>query len=108
MSPKNNEKRILFYDTDKRHADLKIRLQYDGLKQTEFFRCLISGYLEQDSRIIEYINDYKEQNSVQSKDKIKKSEQLLRKGREMEDKFGLREKDIESIFDLLEQEHPEL
>tara|TARA_E500000331_G_C16912727_1_gene564185 strand:+ start:292 stop:618 length:327 start_codon:yes stop_codon:yes gene_type:complete len=108
MSGKGNEKRILFYDTDKRHADLKVRLQYDELKQAQFFRCMITGYLEKDPRIIEYINDYKEQNSVQSKSKLKKSEQLMRKGREMEDKFGLREKDIENIFDLLEQEHPEL
>ena len=25
-------KKITFYDSDKRHADLRIRLQYDGMK----------------------------------------------------------------------------
>ena len=32
-----NIKRIIFEDTDKRHADLKIRLHYDEIKQGEFF-----------------------------------------------------------------------
>ena len=34
-------KKIIFEDTDKRHADLKIRLHYDGLTQGVFFRMLV-------------------------------------------------------------------
>jgi len=61
--PKYGEdyKKVMFYDSDKRHADLKLRLQYDGLKQNEFFRAV-----------------------------------------------ALKENEIESIFDLLEEEHPDL
>ena len=44
------EKKIVFNDTDKRHADLKIRLQHDDLSQSEFFRAMITGYIEKDSR----------------------------------------------------------
>ena len=39
------EKKIVFNDTDKRHADLKIRLQHDDLRQAEFFRAMITGYI---------------------------------------------------------------
>ena len=49
-------KKILFYDTDKRHADLKIKLQYDGLGQSEFFRALVTGYLEEDPSIMDYVS----------------------------------------------------
>ena len=34
------EKQVCFEDFDKNHADLKIRLHYDGLRQNEFFRLI--------------------------------------------------------------------
>ena len=46
------KKKILFDDTDIRHAQLKIRLQHDSLSQAQFFRALISGYLSKDKFII--------------------------------------------------------
>ena len=56
-----NEKKILFYDTDKRHAELKIKLEYDGMRQSEFFRALVTGYLEEDEDIISFLTSYKEE-----------------------------------------------
>ena len=41
-------KKIMFYDTAKRRTDLNIKLKYDNIKQSEFFRIMISGYLESD------------------------------------------------------------
>ena len=102
------EKKIVFTDTDKRHADLKVRLQHDDLSQSDFFRAMLSGYIEKDSRIISFLCDWREQNRTYSKKKRKKSERLLDKGEEIKSKFGLEEDEIESIFDLLEQEHPDL
>ena len=55
-----DEKRIVFADTDKRHADLKIRLRYDGITQVQFFQAIITGYLDKDPRIIEFIRSVKE------------------------------------------------
>ena len=52
-------KKIIFEDTDKRHADLKIRLHYDQLKQGEFFRLMLTGYIEKDERVMSYIEEYK-------------------------------------------------
>ena len=40
-----NEKRFSFMDTDKRNAELLIRLKHDGLTKTKFFRALLTGYL---------------------------------------------------------------
>tara|TARA_R100000388_G_C7115886_1_gene98735 strand:+ start:36 stop:368 length:333 start_codon:yes stop_codon:yes gene_type:complete len=102
------EKKIVFNDTDKRHADLKIRLQHDDLSQSEFFRAMITGYIEKDSRIVDYLYEWRELNKGYSKSKRAKSERLLKKGEQVKSKFGLDKSEIESIFDLLEEEHPDL
>ena len=57
----------MFDDTDIRHAKLKIRLQHDSLTQAEFFRAMVTGYIEKDATIVKYIDQYKETNQKQSK-----------------------------------------
>ena len=66
MSYGDKGKRIVFYETDKRHAELKIKLHYDGLKQGQFFRTLIEGYLSDNEDILNFISEQKEKNSIQS------------------------------------------
>jgi len=101
-------KKIVFYDSDKRHADLKIRLHYDGLTQSAFFRGLVSGYLAQDEDLMSYIDTLKEQTKVQSASKKNKIKSLSQAREETIDKFALKDSEIESIFDILEEEGPEL
>jgi hypothetical protein len=95
-------------DTDKRSADLMIRLKHDGLTKTKFFRELLTGYLEKDSAIIDFVERLKEDKGVQSKEQTKIVKDLGEKGRDSKKKFGLKEEEIENIFDLLEKEHPDL
>ena len=66
---KNKEKKVTFLDTDVRHAQLRLRLQHDGITQSDFFRALVTGYLENDSRIIRYLANYKEKHGIQNKKK---------------------------------------
>ena len=101
-------KKIIFYDTDKRHADLKIRLHYDGLTQSAFFRAVVTGYINQDENILKFIDFYKEQSSTQSKSKRDKIKSTNKAKQKTADKFALGEKEIESIFDMLEAECPEI
>ena len=108
MSYGANSKKIMFYDTDKRHAELKIRLQHDSLKQSEFFRAVVTAYIKKDELFLEFINQYKEENKTQSKERIEKSKKSIDKGREIEKKFNLKEDEKENIFDLIAQEHPDL
>ena len=104
----SNDKKIMFYDTDKRHADLKVRLQHDGFTQSAFFRMMITGYLNNDESLLSFIDRYKEENEIQSAAQRKKSNKMIEKGREAEESHGLRESEVENIFDLIAQEHPEL
>jgi hypothetical protein len=101
-------KKISFFDTPKRHIDLKVRIKYDGFRFSEFFRLLITAYLERDERVISLIEEQKELKGEQSAKKRKDSERMHNKAAENTDKFALNEEEIESIFDMIEQEHSEL
>ena len=97
-------KRIVFTETDHRHAQLILRLKHDNLKQSEFFRSLLTGYIEQDERIQSYVDEI----SRQSQKKIAKSRKLRATGHAKKGSIGLSNDDVTDIFDLIAQEHPEL
>ena len=104
----NKKKRIIFDDTDIRHAQLKIQLQYDGLTQAEFFRSLLTGYLEKNEEIISYINSYKSSKGTQSKTKMKIIQSEEEAAKDTMSKFGFGDEELEDIFDIIANEHPEL
>ena len=101
-------KKITIYDTPKKHADLKIRWKYDDLGQSEFFRVLADYYLAQDERIMDIIKEYQKKKGIQSGLKRKKTKKLYRAAEQVRFDFALKEDEVESIFDLLAEEHPDL
>ena len=107
--PKYGEdyKKVMFYDSDKRHADLKIRLQYDGLKQNQFFRAVVTAYLEKEESFMKFIDKYREENETMDKTKMRKQKKIKKQEKELKTKFSLNDNEIESIFDMLE-EHSDL
>ena len=97
-------KRIVFTDTDQRHARLLIRLRHDGLTQAQFFRNLVTGYIEGDSNVCAFIDNLKPQ-SIKHKAKSKK---IVDRGKKTTKELGLDDNQIENIFDLIAEEHPDL
>ena len=104
MSYGGREKKIVFYETDNHHAELKIKLHYDGFKQGEFFRSLVEAYLGDDENIAKFIEEYKIKNNKQGKRQRKIIKKEREAAKETENTFALDKTDIESIFDLLEEE----
>ena len=104
MSYGGREKKIVFYETDNHHAELKIKLHYDGFKQGEFFRSLVEAYLADDENIAKFIEEYKIKNNKQGKRQRKIIKKEIETAKEIKNKFALDKTDIESIFDLLEEE----
>lgn len=100
-------KAITFAITDKQHADLRIRIHYDGLSQVKFFQAILQGYLNRDDLLIEYIEKYKEQNNIHSRKKRKKSLKLTEKGKEKLMEFNLSEKEKQEIFDIIGADYDE-
>jgi hypothetical protein len=100
--------KVTFYADKDEHVRLKIRLQQDSITQSDFFRCMLQNYINKDEAILELIDNYKEKNKRQNAERRKKAQKSLEKGRDVKTKFALGDEEIQNIFDLLEQEHPEL
>ena len=108
MDKKDKTKRIVFESTTNKHAQLKVRLQYDSMTQAEFFRCLIQGYLEKDERLLEYLQDYRISKGHDSKRNARYRKKDTEKAEDLLKKFGIKDDELENIFDLIEEEFPDL
>jgi|TARA_R110001583_G_scaffold156843_1_gene308757 hypothetical protein len=100
---------VSFFLHPRLHEDLKIRIHYDGFKtQSEFFRACVISYLEKNSEFMEFLDYYRLNEKIQSKVNIKKSRRLRLEGEDLMKRLGITEEDVENIFDLIEEEIPEL
>ena len=104
----NKDKKVIFSDTHIRHAQLRIRLDYDGFSQSEFFRCIVTGYLNKDKDLMEYIGKYKQNNKTQSKRNMNYIAKDDEKAHDLMEQFGIKDDELENIFDLIAEEHPDL
>lgn len=104
----SDRKKMMFWESPKRQAELRIRLQIDGFTQSHFFRALITGYLEKDEFIMNYIDQYKSNQKLQGAAKRKVIKKDLQLHAETKKRFGLDENEIEDIFDIIAEEFPEL
>ena len=100
-------KRVIFYEFPDQHARFLIQLHYDGLRQREFLRAILEGYVEGDKNIFDFVQNYKLEKGKPKTlaNKVKKNRA---KAHELERRFGLNEEEIEDIFDILEEEYIKL
>ena len=104
MRDPNKNTRFFFYCYEKESAELKIRLRYDGLKQSEFFRSLLIKYIKKDPTMMQIVEDIKKESNVMGKEKLKRTKQDLERGRELLKDLGISESDKEHIFDMIEMD----
>tara|TARA_R110000824_G_scaffold157642_2_gene331129 strand:- start:606 stop:944 length:339 start_codon:yes stop_codon:yes gene_type:complete len=97
-------KKIMFYESPDRQVRFRIRCQHDGMSQSQFFRLMISGYIDDDPLIHEFLRDCKEKYEIQGKNKRDKIERIRRSSGALKKKFSLEESEIESIYDIIEVE----
>ena len=102
-SPENRTK-IMFYDTEDRQTRLRIRCQHDGITQSQFFRMMISGYIDGDQEFLDFLDKQKEKYNTQGKDKRNKLTRMRKSAKKHTDKFLLDDTEKESIFDIIESE----
>ena len=104
----HKKKKIKFTDTDIRHAQLKIRLERENLTQADFFRACVTGMSDNDKDLMKFIRKYKEEKNIGRKRDIKISKKEDEQAHDLMSKFGIKDDELESIFDLIAEEHPEL
>ena len=104
------KKKVVFYDSDKRYADLKIRLEHDGLTQAKFFRGILTGYLSQDPDVLNFIDKLKtsKNHGNGSKTSIKNDRLLIKDGKQSAERLSFDNEELDNIFDILERENPDL
>jgi len=101
--------KVTFFLDPRLHEDLRIRMHYDGFKtQSEFFRACVVSYLEKDNKFMDFLDHYKESEKLQSKANIRKSARLRKQGENLMKDLRITEEEVENIFDLIEEELPEL
>ena len=99
-----NQKRIVFTDTDHRHAQLIVKLKTDGMTQANFFRSIISGYIDGDDRIESFVLE-NGKHSIKKKEQVEK---IRKTGRTKMSELGLDGDQVDNLFDLIAKEFPEL
>ena len=104
----NDVKRIVFNVTDHDHAKLIVRLRHNSLTQSEFFRAVISGVNNNDENMLNFIDMCVAQKQSLSGTRVKKNNTLISKGKKLSKDFGFDDNELEDIFDLIAQEHPDL
>ena len=104
----HKKKKIQYTDTDIRHAQLKIRLERENITQADFFRACVSGMSDGDKDLMKFIRRYKNENNIGRKRDIKITQKEDETALDLMAKFGIKDDELESIFDLIAEEHPEL
>lgn len=99
----------LYYDsTDSVYVRLIMKLEYEKLTKTEFFRAIVNGFIDEDRDITSFIEKYKERKEIDTK----RSRRMIKKERDesaaIDRKFALSPEDIENIFDLIESEEDDV
>lgn len=79
-----------------------IKLQYEHLLNSHFFKIIIDGYNADDKGIMKLLNE----KSIEFRSKIlsNKLENKLKKTELMKEKFGLDDNETNDIYDLIEEE----
>jgi hydroxylamine reductase (hybrid-cluster protein) len=103
-----SKKKIIFTVLERQKEDFKVRLQYDGLTQANFFRAVMAGYLEKDEDLMKYLNSFKAKNGIHNIPQRKKVMKGIEEAKKTKNLFALDDDEVENIFDILESEHPEL
>jgi len=100
--PKKNVT-FVFYCYEKESADLKIRLRYDGLQQSEFFRTILKMYVEKDPLMLKVVEKMKISSRTMGLKKINKTSKDYQSSRAILKELGITESDKQDLFDVIER-----
>lgn len=107
-----SKKKIVFFDTEQRHVELKLRLEHYGITQSKLFRYLVTCMIEENQLskdLIEMIDEGSKKKTHRRAKRVDEAETKDKKKQEqVEKKFNLENEELEDIFDMIAREHPDL
>ena len=79
------------------------------MSQADFFRSVVGAYISEEGNFMQWFEEYFMANSkIKNKAIRDKTSKQRKKAQQIKTSFGLDTEEIENIFDILEQEHPDL
>jgi 3-deoxy-D-arabino-heptulosonate 7-phosphate (DAHP) synthase len=103
-----NAKRVHFYADKDAHIRFRTSLEKHNMTMSEFLRACCEAVSEDDRDMITFLDSYKEKSEKHSKTKTKILQKDLRKSDNLLEDLGIGEDDIESLFDFIADQHPEI
>jgi len=97
-------KNIIFPSMTDLDVNLILKLNFDDITKFFFFNEYVKAYLIEDPDLMPFIAKVKEKSMLARKFRLKKSQELRKKEKEIIKKFGLKNDEIENIFDIIESE----
>lgn len=95
-------KRLVIRSIEHLHAKLLAKLQEDKIKQHAFFVEFITGYINGDPVIEQWIDSNPHIKRGKRAQHIRKIED--KKIKKIEDDFNLEQKELDELFDILEED----
>lgn len=87
---------------DRTYMELLIKIRHENLSWKKFFNMMIGAFIEDDPGVMEYIDQQ------MANERAKKRTKILQKERKAAEEtvrvFGLDEREIDDIYDMLEDE----
>ena len=107
-----SKKKIVFFDTEQRHVELKLRLEHYGITQSKLFRYLVTCMIEENQLSKDLIEMIDEGSTKKTRKRAKRvdviEDKAKQKQEQVEKKFNLENEELEDIFDMIAREHPDL
>lgn len=108
MAKSKDSKRVYVYMASEQHMKLKIRLDYHGIGMSEFVRACSESLIDRDPIMEEFVESYREGSGKHSKRNNKIASRDNQIAETIEEELNLDGDEIEDIFDLIEEDHPEI
>tara|TARA_Y100001938_G_C8028592_1_gene399380 strand:- start:702 stop:1043 length:342 start_codon:yes stop_codon:yes gene_type:complete len=98
---KQIKKAVTFIIPTKAHAELKARCYYDRISLRLFIREIIKGYINNDIRIVKFVNEVKDKKGISTKNRNKKNIENIEKGQKVFNDIFWTKEEIDDIYDVI-------
>ena len=108
MSNNEEAKRVHFYANKDSHIRFRASLEKHNMTMSEFFRACCDAVTNDAEEMNVFLNSYKESSEKHSKRNTKITNKDREEGDSILQDLGIDEHDIESLFDFIAEQHPEI
>jgi len=108
MTEKKRKKRIVVEIDDHIHSELMMRLYDDELTQTRLLKAIMEAYINDDILFRKFLDKYKEKAKISKRARRYRVSKNVETSQKLKEKLSISEDELDDIFSVIGQHHPEL